>query len=397
MKTTFIFFLFLTLVFSYSEPPVNETIIHNTQLASSLMDYSGAVLSSNCWDDWNTEGEEVCIGAAISLIKPIPTVDNFTSQNPIGFLWMWGSSYPVSASAGEHSSCEEVTLMFLDTSHSGNATFIFENMSKTVSLDFDEGIIQIPFPLDGNTTNITLTVLLNATLRFNYLKLSDYMDGPFCKQATSQVFFDVKLSDVSSSYYVESGEPLFFTLRPVLKEQWYKNNKFDNLAFSRKRFYKAEVFLDNESIYKQNLYNFTIENDSYEVWYVHSHKLNNSEFLEVKEQNNASSLSTLNRTYFYSYFLNSTYNATGLHSVQLILYSLFAEEHNLTVPIKSRKLTAYNSLSETGEEKGDEDSYRPSVPMLSFSELKMVYLEGGMLALFLIVSLVWVGVKIRSR
>ena len=178
-------------------------------------------------------------------------------------------------------------------------------------------------------------------------------------------YWDIVVTgNASKNFIIESGNASFFLARPVLGEQWYENDHFDTLIFSRKSIYRAEISMGGNKTATAQIYNFTVLEDPLGAWHIFSAP--NADFRNA-------SMAAYNLTYWanpvvkedmpfsHLYEVNHTYSGWGPHNMSVEATDFFLGKHEYEKEIFSRKVTRWG-VSETGEPAGNPEYYRPGKP-----------------------------------
>ena len=158
----------------------------------------------------------------------------------------------------------------------------------------------------------------------------------------------------------------------MLGEQWYQNNHFDTLIFSRKSIYKAEISMDGNKTAYARIYNFTLMMDPMGAAHIAVEReddFRNASMGNYELAYWATPVVKGNNPFSHLYEVNHTYEAWGPHLLRVEATDFFRGTHGYSREILSRKLTA-EGVSETGEPAGSGEYYRPSEPKKEDAELE---------------------------
>ena len=398
-------FIFLLLSFSISfaqlsDPPIDNMTFLNSEALSNLQsNYLNQLPKST--PSINSPIE----AADARLIKLDPSVDNFISaEKPPKLIWVWAEKHAEEVNlAADMESCNDgVNLRFKSMSINPVIEFLFNSNNKMIN-DSSSFSIDLPFSTEELSItapyqNITISLsgefnfLYDRTvLHYQYLPCSEGGAAEGCV-ATCELY-SVE-SDVASfsrqfssvlNYNVEGGNTLFFLTKPVLREQWYRNNKFNNIVFSNRVFYKAVASFNDENISNTSIYDFDIYNDSLGIFYIKTLNKNNtnSTNLLMSEEIDLFSPHTIQQqsySFSYLYQVNTTYAGVGENNITLRMVDRFLNSFDSKNEINSRMLSLDGA---TG------DGYSQSRPSLNPTNnaLTNVIVGTGVLGIFLFLVL----------
>lgn len=393
------FWIFLLILLSmlhcaYIDPPIDSAIANNTEIATSNLGsrYAGMLTTRTptVEDPFSSSGAE--------LLLVMPSVDNRISAGEDNeLIWVWAATYPHSliGEADETVCPDEVELTFQEEHRNGAVTFIFREASSITGLSDSSSFI-LPVPLRdaislSNGTEL-LIMDLDATIELTYERYTvpytpRYSNFTFrgCKKGKARidtVVFSKSFTD-NLTYAVEAGDPEYLLIRPIVNEQWYKNNHFDVLVPARRQFYKAEILLGNDSFANFTLREFEVSNSTYGLHKIHSinHFDANNLSLSVFTTglHHAPVFGDVNFSYVYA--INSSYNALGVHRLRLHLHDDFLSNYSYSEEIASRTLS-FGNTTEEGRYTSPFSS-RPSSPFI-FSDLSFYLIPLGGFILLLV-------------
>ncbi|MEW5995973.1 MAG: hypothetical protein AB1657_00040 [Candidatus Micrarchaeota archaeon] len=357
MKRVLLLLCVLALSFAYTDPPIAEVMGHNLDPAflDSLMNRTpeGIVLGPE-------EGENAVYFNA-TLIGVFPSVDDRIPADPSPYshkiLWTWGENYTwyiirddLEATVG-NSTCEfdgvtlaidmEKTEYFFAIRVNNQTAATYDNPPSEIgAFDFPLS----PAQLEG----------INATermeVRLEYAGSYTYTAARVCSSEPVELQVLIEVGGHSELYYyVENGNVIFFTARPVLGEQWFRNNHFDNLIFSKRKFYKSEIFLDGNESGEARIYNFSIYTDSLGTMFINSSRENNYTDSTLEEYGLIYTPVPLiheNETFRYLYEENYTYEGAGYHNLTIVVTDHFLHNYTYNRTLLSRALSEAEAREE---------------------------------------------------
>ncbi|MBI2080097.1 hypothetical protein HYT84_04995 [Candidatus Micrarchaeota archaeon] len=251
MKYILILCIIFSAIFStYPDPPFSEVQTNNLDKSSSFF---GVYLSQNKTNLLVFNTTLAWIDSRI--IEVSPSVGNHISANSNNnLIWVYGEAHSNSLSPLDYDNdgCDE------------SATFNNITIQKQISLTFRNNTViqndpsnpfELPSSLQLNQTeydtlqlNLTVTALYNYTvLDKNPTPIGGNSSGTFCDGEPQKQNF-AAISKYNSNYTVEGGSVSFLLKTPILKEQWHKNNRFDNLVFTKRSLYNAKISINGNPI-----------------------------------------------------------------------------------------------------------------------------------------------------
>ncbi len=343
MKKIFLFLFIFSIYFSLSaEPPIDEMLSQNLEQSNVLV----SAISS---------GESVSID--LRAVKITPSIEGSISAEEQNYL-LYSSS--ISLYSKDMPDLPDCGKRFVNASIEFDFIFTINNQSKSVSysltdLDSLPNYILLPFSkeeLSLAEANDSLDVFLNWKIKVNFENYEVYSPGGegvqfYCNPGPLQTEEYTGTSNIS--YKIENGNLLYFLSKPVLKEQWYKNNHFDSILLSKRKFYKGEIFKNGEQLLTSQLYFFDSSYDQYGLMNILLVKNeSNQELSEVIAYNVPVPLEINNESFIYAYMFNSTYEGIGKNNLTLVLYDMFGNEFTQTYEITSKMLGFGGNNSEEG-------------------------------------------------
>ena len=398
MRFILFFLLFVSLFFAYTDPPFESVKSNNTDAIFGLRSKLISLGPLN-----EPEMSDPVIYANAKPIAVIPSVDDRVSSNKAPqVIWAWAENHADTIiDEWDDDGCENrIELNFQNFSILGTMSFSFKNNTKYTSFnennDESSFLLNIPFTENelskGNGSDL-LNITISGEFTFSYIRDEHYSwpDGNGSCETDDESKFKTfkKYFSSSISYKVESGNVSFFLLAPVLREQWYRNNKFNTIAFSKRKFYKANITLNGEPISYAYLYSFDVYKDEYGIRHITSveNKSGNIETYEGLLNTSVNSLQKSDEPQLYAYMFNSSYGGVGWNTLKIKIDDHFTDSYFNEENILSRKLSFDGKTTEDGESYMEEDVYvRPSLLFMS-DELKPVVASIGLLGVLILVVL----------
>jgi len=348
----FLLFLILGTVTYSNNPPKSifpDAINNNSQAMSGL---SSAVLKSmkNCG--------HYCAKAVIGSVDP--SVDNRISDKYNLTIIYDVEERHNNSYEEQDGECND-TYTFDSVNIGGELDITYKdsmgNITKSKIYDISnagKGMILLNNSfLSNNDTNTTgyesVKIELDGVVRYVYTYkkkhwVGDPKNGSCEEYETGNETHDANFFSGTKKYTVESGKPLFFLVRPVLREQLIQDNRYDIWIFTKRKIENAEVKIDNNNLRNLTIFNLGIvQNESgYGMFHITSTE-NKSENIATREiKINPYLIQRENKTYRYFYEINNSYDELGRHNLSLTIYDSFGEAYTTKNLITSRKL-GFNS------------------------------------------------------
>lgn len=367
----FTLLLLLAPLFAFSYPPHAEVAAHNDNDT-----FVGSLLNSSCLNESNPNYDNPIKCAEMELLTVYPSVDSRVSADfPARAIWRYAYS-ATSQDTTQEGPCGYTDHLYKTfTSAESSAGLIsFFRGSEYPIYNVTWSPIDIPVPEDmlQLTDGDNLTMSLQGRIVFFYTLTDNTWDcDANCScipYATSWSYNITRDFESNLTYEVEGGALLHFLSKPVLHEQWAKDSQFEDLVFSKRKFYYSSLSLGSNEMGNATFYTFDIvnvSNNSFNVWGIVSHPVSNFTNLdekEMKEKTIPVPIETRNDTHVYIYIFNSSYQFLGPHIITLDMSDHFGNNFSKTFNITNRLLTSGNAIAENGETNiTDSSLYRPSV------------------------------------
>lgn len=397
----------LALSFAYTDPPIAEVMGHNLDpsFLNSLMDRVPEDLVLDPYSD-----DAVYFNA--NLIGVFPSVEDRIPADPSPYehkiLWSWGENYSTYiVRSGLEATVGNTTCTFNDVAlgiEPDETTYLFvlkvQDATRATYTSPPSSISAFDFPLSREELEE-----FNATekmeVRLEYEARYHYTADRMCGGHAVELLVVVEAGGHSELYYyVENGNVIFFTVRPVLGEQWFRNNHFDNLIFSKRKFYKSEIYLDGNKAGKASIYNFSIYTDSYGTMFINSSRENNYTNATLEEYGLVYTPVPLiheNETFRHLYEENYSYEGLGYHNLSIVVTDHFLHTYEYNRTLLSRALDemeaneALNSGLALGGNISKQNAARPnySAPEQYLNQIALPASALGMIFIVIAVATWW--------
>ncbi len=264
----------------------------------------------------------------------------------------------------------------LSVSYDLNATFAIRNVSESVL--YSSTYLEIPGPVMDEIRNASgaenLSVNISGNVTFIYRindRVFEYND---CSDNYTNISGSIPIS-INSTFLVGGSEKLFFLKAPILREQWYRNNRFDMVALSQCPLYRAEIWLNNVSATNMTIREFGLLSDEFGFMKMVSNLSPASGFAEYGGAvANPLPLEARNNSFAFAYSFNFTYPGLGENNLSIIVHDSSGNGSQYNDTLASRMLSYDSQYTENGG-KAANGSYRPST---GFSRGSLTHLEIGL-------------------
>jgi hypothetical protein len=405
----------------YYVPPVNDAILNNLQLASSLGNWYN---DSDDLGNWHGSIEydlsfyypsehpypsTLLNNASVAIAGMSLMLDNGTYPYPAGtfpypsynlaVLVARGAQMAHLMSTSENLTCDNPLLYdecdfdgdgcaeyedSANVSYVGTVTFKFRDIENATP--FSSTLVQVPpYILDAMKSSSgteQLTVNITGKIIFTY-NIND--QGTDCVNHPINITPNVSFS-TSRNFTVYGTNKLFFLRAPVLREQWFRNNRFDVVVFSQAPLYHADIYLNGNRTRNLTLRTFEINSSSYGVQEIISSLSSPDGWSEAVNLATPTPLEAGNLSFAYIYGFNYSYEGIGQNNLSLVVNDSFLGQARYGEQLLSRMLS-YNG---TGTENGSTMPPGQVRPSAAFKPdyLASVELVLGLLALLFLLSFV---------
>jgi hypothetical protein len=232
-----------------------------------------------------------------------------------------------------------------------NATFLYKDSETSVPLG--STMLTLPPQVIAQIENASgadnLTVVISGTVTFTYEVNDQYIDGPDCYSNFTNFSAVVPVA-ANSTFIVGGRRKLFFLAAPVLREQWFRNNRFDVVVLSQCPLHSAEVLLNNASARNATLRSYGLSQGG---MYVMSITTNATSPEALTERTNRTAnplpLESANNSFAYAYRFNFSYAGLGENNLSLVVRDAMLAEEQYNETLLSRMVSFGGNTTETGE------------------------------------------------
>jgi len=249
-----------------------------------------------------------------------------------------------------------------------NATLRFQGISISVPLNVS--YLEIPAPIlsamENSSGADTLDVSIEGNATFLYI-INDRQMG--YGDACSDRFVNFSSSfpvSMNASFPVAGKNRLFFLKAPILREQWYMNNRFDVVVLSQSPLIGSRSFLNGNMTGNLTIRSFDIVDGGYGLERIISNqtcKIGDSQnrssnssslppacagFSEYRNLTSPYPLSDNNLSYAYIYLFSSRYQGLGANLLSIVIKDSSGRSASYSENITSRMLSYNNQFMENG-------------------------------------------------
>lgn len=395
IREIFLLLLILSFCIALEDPPVEGMVQHNQEISASMMRNAALTFGEL------TRDEPAKVNMTIVTI--LPAVDGRIPAETEGVLWAWNEKnadgQEITHEGGDGCTDRYLLTLFNYSEHA-EMHFRFRNETLGGEVNTNNPIVQIPFDVElletaNGTENLSIELEWNYWYYFEVIVTNNVEINGSCQsqEGTPFQYWDIYIiGNTSTSYIIEPGEANFFLVRPVLGEQWYQNNHFDTLIFSRKSIYKAEISMDGNKTAYARIYDFSVLADPMGAWHIIVNETQN--FTNASMENYeisywANPVVKEDNPFSHLYEVNYTYEGWGPHWMNITVTDFFLGEHTYAREILSRKITR-QGVSETGEPAGSEEYYRPGEPELEKTGITHYLLPSNEIIMVFLVASLWI-------
>ncbi len=387
MKTGILLVLFVSVVFApFLDAPFDEVKENNLNVIMSSKEFSEEIV-----------GPGPVYFVNLTILTLDPSVDNRINYGRLPeVLWI--------SKAGYTSSFEDRILTYpigackdrfskrvwelVDYRKEVLGNFYFRNMTKEVSVSSNNFVIPFTNEELAASENDTLGVNVSGSFEFDYkvqyTAYIEYFDECLIDKQVNETITITKSAFSSKEYPVEGEEILYFLKKPVLKEQWFKNNRFDVVVLANKELKYMEIRKNNSTIGTARFHEFGIETDELGIEKITSNQTNIINGTKTNRQDTKilpKGLEKQNKTFYIAYQINSSYEGIGNNTLGLFLEDDFGGE------MKSEEQLLSRALSNT--ELGFANSGKIELSRQNFTtkdkEINFTYLELGAVGLLALI------------
>jgi len=400
-----------------SAPPFSDVLAYNDALAPSLDNYYNPATAQNSslMLAFGAYSQRIDVSANVDIAGLSLSIDNMSCDSEnlsvifargyrLGHLTSLPSEgYPdfsCDYSFFQHisdetswrcdfdsDSCAEFenqTLVLYDM----NVTFAFRN--STVVLPFYSNRIPVPNDLKeelaGASGGENLTISLAGDIDFIY-EINDRSFGiGDCGSSYRNASTSIPFS-VNRTFRIGGSDKLLILRSPILREQWFRNNRFDMLALSQCPLDSAEISINGNSTKNLTIRTYNVTANAYGLREIVSTLHNGTGWSEKTGQMPApTAFQHGNSSFFFAYEFNTTYPGLGLNNLSIVVRDSMLNSAQFNDSFISRELS-YDGFN---TEDGSNIYLVPSRPSAAFNldTLAHIQIGLGLIAMVLLLAFV---------
>lgn len=231
-----------------------------------------------------------------------------------------------------------------------DAVFTFRGVSGNASLD--SNVLEVPEAVLTAMEDSSGAEMLDVSIEGDVVFIYEVNNRSFgfgsCADNLTNVTARVPYS-LNASFVAAGTNKLFFLQAPILREQWFRNNRFNTVVLSQAPLYHAEVFRDGNTSREFTLRTFDTAENCYGLIEIISNKTDETGYLEGKSDGaTPTPLLHENHTYAYAYQFNHSYQGLGWSNLSLGIEDCFEGEARYDERILSRMLSYDGDKTELG-------------------------------------------------
>ncbi|MBD3210487.1 hypothetical protein GF318_03850 [Candidatus Micrarchaeota archaeon] len=269
--------------------------------------------------------------------------------------------------------------------YNGAVNFTFRNVSESV--EFTSNEIEVPEAvleeMETSSGRENLSVIIEGRVEFIY-EINNRTFGADCASNLSNHTGTVPFS-VNASFPVAGDRKLFFLKSPVLREQWFRNNRFDAVVLSQSPLYYAEILFDGNQSRNFTIRDFYNTTGAYGLVEIHSNQTSETGFTEYMSQSSPFPLQREDYNYTFIYEFSHRYSGLGLHNLSLSVNDSFLGREQYNETLLSRMLSYGGAYDEKGERLSNSTPARKSAGFAK-QELTVIELSLGFVGLVLFLA-----------
>jgi hypothetical protein len=244
----------------------------------------------------------------------------------------------------------------------------------TSRLPFLSPVTQLPPRVTEIMKNSSGAEQLNASVsgKIDFIYQINDRSGDDC-EVSNYYYATRNISFAASRNFTVSGtKKLFFLRAPVLREQWFRNNRFDVIVLSQSPLFHADLFLNGNRTRNITLRTFDVAAGAYGIQEIVSNLSAPDGWSEAAGLSTPTALGEYNHSFQYAYEFNYSYEGTGENVLALTVYDSGLGSESHVERILSRMLSYDGATTENGTPANSSTarpSFRPEGEYLSSMEL----------------------------
>ncbi|MDD5171614.1 MAG: hypothetical protein PHF60_01105 [Candidatus ainarchaeum sp.] len=372
MRLLLILLAISSVLFSqYSDPPLSNVSDYNLDMADSLDGHYNASIAQN--STLTVADQIVSVSMSMDIAGVSLLVDNATY--PYDDLHLIVARGHILGDLDGNCSYNSSAI------YEVNATFAFANVSEIVFME--SNVVEIPTgildSMNSASGNDSMDISLDGEVHFIY-----HTDN--CSGSSDNISVSIPVS-INRSFTVCGKGKLFFLAAPALREQWFRNNRFNVAVLSQSPLYEAKIYEGKNITRNFTLRNFSIISNSYGLQEIISNKalpdgwIENSSFVVTPIP-----LEAADHSFAYAYLFGYNYSGLGEHELSLLVKDSFGGSEKYNETLTSVMLSYNGSTTETGSPIDSQPS-RKSLPSTQESLVRLD-ISLGLVAMLLLLAFV---------
>jgi hypothetical protein len=303
MRAIFLLLLCGAAFAQYADPPLAEVAANNTAAAASLEGMYNSSYAQNGTMEvrFGSYSQTLNLSASVEIAGLSPSIDNISCatqglsliiargyqqghltslpsegypQFTCNYAWFQGNPDAAWRCDFDTDSCVEYENR-TGVIYNMNVTFSFRNVSATVPAS--STLVPVPqevlAAMESASGNDTLDVNMSGGAVFYYEMNNRSFEFGDCGSNITNLTAQLPLS-ANRSFVVGGSRKLFFLRSPILREQWFRNSRFDVIAMSQCPLYRAEIYMNGNRTANFTLATFYTATDRFGIMSIHSNRSN---------------------------------------------------------------------------------------------------------------------------
>lgn len=407
--------ILLLIPLAFAQQPPLESLMDGNAAAALALDGQyepGSSLNSTLILRFGDYSQQVNLSASLGIIGLSPSIDNMScATDGMSAIFLRGAQADALVSLPSEGypdffcdrnyflhmndyawRCDfdgDYCIEYVDgvfPSYDMNVTFRFRNVSESVP--FSSTLIEVPPMILDEIKSASgaenLTIILEGNMTFIYQVDNRSYGYGDCSGNLSNISQGIPVS-INRSFSVGGEKKLFFLKAPVLREQWFRNSRFDTIVLSQCPLYSAQIYEDGNISRNITLRNYTLATDAYGIGSLESLLLEPDGYMEGKNLSTPVPLEEEGNSFYFAYQFNHSYSALGKKNLSIRVWDSVLHQASFNDSLESRMLS-HNGFTETGSPEALYPS-RPSA-LLEPGSLRHVTLGLGLIGIVLILAFV---------
>jgi hypothetical protein len=420
MRLLFILMLSSLAFAQLAEPPLDSVAGNNSERAAALEGWYNSSYAQNgsLVVHFGDYSQMLNLSASIEIAGLSPTIDNMSCASEglsliVARGFEQGHLTSLPSSGYPDFTCDRNFFLFgqpdfawrcdfdndncveyenqSSVAYDMNVTFIFGNESESVPF----GSTLIPVPEDtmdrlrSASGMDNLTVVLSGDVVFSYQIDNRSFDFGDCGSNASTAIQRIPFS-LNRTFIIGGEKKLFYLRSPVLREQWFRNGRFDMVVLSQCPLYRAGIYRNGNLSDNISMKEFYVGTDDFGLQYVGSNASEGAGWSESRNITTPTPLEGENDSFAFIYEFNHTYSGLGEDNFSITVEDEAGNSSGYADSLMSRMLSYEGKATESGSPAG----IVPARPSAEFhkDDLTPVQIGLGLVAFVIFLAFVnfWV-------